>query len=105
MGSISQFRETLVTVSHGNGRGETKTAINFSRFANTTWYRNFATSASIQGGLLLVGGYAAPWTSELISGQGGSSEAFVPSPGRSYHCSIQVSNIRHLLDPVREYSV
>ena len=62
-----------------------------ARFANSTWYRNFATSASIRGGLLLVGGYAAPWTSELISEQGKSSETFVPNPGRSYHCSIQVS--------------
>ena len=26
----------------------------------------------------------------LISGQGASTEAFVPTPGRSYHCSIQV---------------
>ena len=93
-------------VSHGSGKSETKIMINnndenFSRLANTTWYRNFATSTSTRDGLLLVGGYAAPWTSERISGQGGSSEAFVPSPGRSYHCSIQVSDTRHL----KEYFV
>ena len=68
-----------------------------SSWANTTWYRNFATSASTPAGLLLVGGFAAPWTSELISREGGSTEAFVPTPGRSYHCSIQVWKTRGLV--------
>ena len=68
-----------------------------SSWANTTWYRNFATSASTPAGLLLVGGFSAPWTSELISREGGSTEAFVPTPGRSYHCSIQVWKTRGLV--------
>ena len=38
-----------------------------ARWANRTWYRNFATSASTPAGLLLVGGFSAPWTSEVIS--------------------------------------
>jgi len=63
----------------------------WQKWANTTWYRNFATSATTPAGLLLVGGFSAPWTSEVISSQGESREAFVPNPGRTYHCSIQVS--------------
>jgi hypothetical protein len=41
------------------------------------------------GGLLLVGGTQSKHTTEIISPQGVSTEAFRVDPERRYHCSIQ----------------
>ena len=59
---------------------------------STLHSRSFHTSAVTAEGLLLVGGNDSPTTTELLPGEGGlAREGFPLQPGRTGHCSIQLS--------------
>ena len=60
-------------------------------YQDTLHAREYHTSAVLEEGLLLVGGYYSPSTTEVLLGNGGqASEGFSLNPGRDTHCSIQV---------------
>merc|ERR1711971_1054543 len=69
------------------------------RFINNTWQngsqtlfsRYLHTSAVTSRGLLLVGGIEYSNTTELLKEDGTAEESFPLLPGRSEHCSVQVS--------------
>ena len=50
------------------------------------------TSATTDSGVLLLGGFYSPNTTELIQSDGQSHPGFSLQPGRSEHCSIEVQN-------------
>jgi hypothetical protein len=59
---------------------------------STLHSRSHHTSAVTAEGLLLVGGYYSPTTTELLPAEGGPArEGFPLQPGRWGHCSIQLS--------------
>ena len=58
---------------------------------STTKSRRWHTSAVLPQGLLLLGGFDSPDTTELLTLDGGAGrESFSLIPGRDNHCSVQV---------------
>ena len=68
------------------------TGASWVHYQYTKHRRNSHTSAVLEEGLLLVGGMYSFFSTEIVPVDGGAArEGFSLDPGRSNHCSIQVT--------------
>ena len=74
------------------------TGAGWLHYQDTLHSRYRHTSAVLEEGLLLVGGYESRSTTEVLPVDGGEArEGFSLNPGRQYHCSIQVRLTNRIL--------